>query len=79
MKSTGELWVGSPEAAGRLGVTLRTLYGFIDAGDIPAYKMGRVIRLKAADIDAYVEKVRLKPGDLKHLFPPDSEPPEGGR
>jgi len=40
-------WMSTREASERLGVTLRTLYRFIDEGGLPAYKMGRVIRLKA--------------------------------
>lgn len=32
-----------------LGITPRTLYRLIDAGEIPAYRMGRVIRLQLGD------------------------------
>ena len=39
-------WMSSNEAAERLGVTTATLYRFIDEGRLPAYRMGRVIRLK---------------------------------
>ena len=38
--------MGVPEAAGYLGVTLRTVYGRIDLGEIPAYRLGRVIRIR---------------------------------
>ena len=37
-------WLGTKEAAARLGITLRSLYRFIDEGDLAAYKFGRVIR-----------------------------------
>jgi excisionase family DNA binding protein len=37
---------GPGEVSVRLGVTLRTLYRLIDEGRLPAYKMGRVIRLR---------------------------------
>jgi excisionase family DNA binding protein len=63
-------WLGTKEAAGRLGVTLRSLYRFIDEGDLTAYKFGRVIRLKQADVDRYVESCRIQPGQLEHLYPP---------
>jgi excisionase family DNA binding protein len=46
-------WAGTREAAEALGVTLRTLYRFIDEGRLPAYKMGRVIRLRGDDIDRF--------------------------
>ena len=62
-------WMGTREACERLGVTLRTLYRFIDEGQLPAYKMGRVIRLQAADIDAFIDRMRIAPGSLEHLYP----------
>lgn len=62
-------WVGTKEACERLGVTLRTLYRFIDEGQLPAYKMGRVIRLKGTDIDAFIDSTRISPGSLEHLYP----------
>ncbi len=62
--------MGAPGAADYLGVTLRTLYTFIDRGLIPAYKLGRVIRLRAEDVDAFLESQRIAPGSLRHLYPP---------
>ena len=57
-------------AAARLGITSRTVYRFIDAGDLPAYKFGRVIRIQCGDVDAFIEASRVKPGALTHLYPP---------
>jgi excisionase family DNA binding protein len=57
------------DACQRLGVTLRTLYRFIDEGQLPAYKMGRVIRLQATDIEIFIERMRIEPGTLEHLYP----------
>ena len=56
-------------AAARLGITSRTVYRFIDAGDLPAYKFGRVIRIQRGDVDAFIEASRVKPGALTHLHP----------
>jgi excisionase family DNA binding protein len=67
-------WIGTPEACARLGVTLRTLYRFIDEGQLPAYKMGRVIRLQAHEVDAFVERARIVPGTLEHLYPDPKGP-----
>ena len=39
------VWVSTKEASKYLGVNLRTLYRFIDEGELSAYKFGRVIRL----------------------------------
>jgi len=62
-------WLSTKEAAERLGVTLRSLYRFIDEGGVPAYKFGRVIRLKEADVEAFIESSRIVPGSLEHLYP----------
>ncbi len=62
-------WLSTQGAARRLGVTPRTLYRFIDQGELPAYRMGRVIRVKASDVDTFVEAHRIEPGTLEHLYP----------
>jgi len=69
---TGEpaAWLGTKDAAARLGVTLRSLYRFIDEGALAAYKFGRVIRLKEEDVNRYMESCRIRPGELEHLYPP---------
>lgn len=71
----GEItWLSTAEAAHRLGITPRTLYRFIDAGELPAYRFGRVIRLKADEVDTFIEACRIEPGTLEHLYP-ESGPP----
>lgn len=67
-------WFGTPEAAAYIGITQRTLYRLIDAGAVPAYEMGRVIRIKRSDLDAFLEASRVQPGELRHLNPPRSRP-----
>lgn len=67
-------WMSSAEAASYLGITIRTLYRFIDQGDLPAYRFGRVIRLKQQEVEAFIDASRIEPGELDHLYP---EP--GGR
>jgi excisionase family DNA binding protein len=62
-------WLSTQEAARRLGVTPRTLYRFIDEGQVPAYRFGRVIRLKADEVEAFIEACRIQPGTLEHLYP----------
>ena len=63
------VWLSTAEAARRLGVTPRTLYRFIDEGQLPAYRFGRVIRLQEAEVDGYIEACRIEPGTLEHLYP----------
>jgi excisionase family DNA binding protein len=65
-------WLSTQEAARRLGVTPRTLYRFIDQGELTAYRLGRVIRLKLSDVDAFIEAARIEPGTLDHLYPDTS-------
>jgi excisionase family DNA binding protein len=67
MAETEIEWMNSGDAADHLGVGLRTLYKFIDDGKLPGYRFGRVIRLKRADVDAFIESCRIEPGSLEHL------------
>lgn len=62
-------WLGTQDAARQLGITARTLYRLIDEGEIPAYKLGRVLRLKLTDVQSFLEASRVQPGDLEHLYP----------
>lgn len=57
-------WLNTAKAAERLGVTPRTLYRFIDEGQVPAYRFGRVIRLKEHEVDEFIERCRIAPGTL---------------
>ena len=63
------VWLSTKAAARRLGVTPRTLYRFINEGQLAAYRFGRVIRLKQSDVDTYIETCRIAPGTLEHLYP----------
>ena len=60
-------WMSTEAASAYIGVTPRTLYRFIDEGQLRAYRFGRVIRLKTADVDEYIESCLIKPGELAHL------------
>ncbi len=62
-------WLSTAAAAEYLGITPRTLYRFIDEGLVDGYRFGRVIRLKQTDVDAFVERSRIEPGTLEHLYP----------
>lgn len=68
-------WLSIPQAAKRLGVGTPLVYRFVNDGDLPAYKFGRVYRVQAADIDVFLERVRVKPGELDHLV---THPPYDG-
>lgn len=71
---TDARWLSTAEAAKRLGITPRTLYRFIDGGQLPAYRFGRVIRLQEHEVDAFIEACRIEPGTLEHLYPDPAGP-----
>ncbi len=62
-------WLSTKEASERLGITLRSLYRFIDEGDLVAYKFGRVIRIQEDDVERFIQASRITPGSLEHLYP----------
>lgn len=62
-------WLSTGEAAKQLGVTTRTLYRFIDEGQLPAYRFGRVIRLQESEVHEFIQSCRIPAGSLEHLYP----------
>lgn len=57
-------WLNTSESADLLGITPRTLYRFIDEGRLPAYRFGRVIRLRADEVIKFIDECRIVPGSL---------------
>lgn len=47
------LWLGTPATCELLGLTAREVYRLIDTGKLPAYKFGRVIRLRRTDVESF--------------------------
>lgn len=45
------------DEAFRLGISVKTLRRRIASGDLPAYKVGRVIRVNPADVDALLRPI----------------------
>jgi len=56
MAVNGDEWMSTVEAAQYLGLSIRKLYAAIDQGQIPAYKLGRVIRLRTDDVHRYKDQ-----------------------
>lgn len=50
--------------AEKLAVVPLTIYRLVDQGKLPAVRIGRTIRFKPADIDAFLETVRVGPAGL---------------
>jgi len=66
-QSSSSLWLSVQNAAAELEVTTRTIYRFINDGKLAAYRIGRVYRIRRADLEAFLEAAALHPGDLDHL------------
>ena len=60
-------WLSTKQACARLGVGLHLLYRLIDHGQLPAFKVGRLIRIRTVDLDRYIEAAKIEPGTLGHL------------
>lgn len=43
-----------PEAASRLGIAPKTIYKWIEQGRLPFVRIGRLIRLREEDLEAWV-------------------------
>lgn len=61
--------MSTPDVAEYLGINTRTVYRLIDEGELVAYKFGRVIRMQETDVVAFIEKSKIAPGSLDHLYP----------
>jgi excisionase family DNA binding protein len=76
-KSMGEDWLGVPAVAEELGVTMRTLYRILNFGELPCYRIGRVLRIRRADVRTFREQGRVEPEGWTRPFPTEErgEPP----
>lgn len=55
-------WMSTSEVADMIGLTPRTVHRLIDAGELPAYRFGRVIRYRRLDVLEFLESKRIEPG-----------------
>jgi excisionase family DNA binding protein len=53
MNSAELRWLSFLQARRRLALSRLELLRLIDAGQVPAYRIGRRIRLQVADVEAY--------------------------
>ena len=67
---TNDVWIVSGFAGTLPPALFIILNGLaLVAGQLPAYRFGRVIRLKEEEVDAFIESCRIAPGTLEHLYP----------
>ena len=53
--SPDERWVGVEEVAAHLQVGKDSIYRWIDAKGLPARRVGRLLRFRLSEVDAWVE------------------------
>lgn len=53
-KLGGEKWLAVDGIAAHLDVSRETVYRWLDAGRIPAHRVGRLWRFKASEVDEWV-------------------------
>jgi len=53
-----EKFLTAPEVASILSVKQSTVYQWAKLGEIPHYRLGRVVRFKRKDLEAWIEKHR---------------------
>lgn len=67
------------EAARRLGVGVDAVLRLVAEEEIPAYDGGQGMRIPVGDVDGYLSRSRISPGDLAHLrSPPAASTPKAG-
>lgn len=64
-----EKWLTPEDVAGELRVNRMTVYRMLEAGTIPAYRFGRLYRVKPEDLDAYIRDSRVNPAGCRSDVP----------
>ena len=69
--STGRGQIPRPSNTDPLPIDRRNCYGCCQGSDcqLTAYRIGRVIRFKVSDLDAYIDSSRIEPGTITYLYP----------
>jgi Helix-turn-helix domain len=59
-----------PKAAADIGLGHQNVYALVRSAKLPARRRGNRWLVAVADLDAFIERSRIKPGELAHLLPP---------
>lgn len=69
-------WMTVPAVAKRLGLQLHTVYALVDSGELageitvpPGPKRRRSVRIRRREVEDYIERARIRPGELGHRVP----------
>jgi excisionase family DNA binding protein len=58
-------WPSLQKAADACGMAYRTMLAKVRRGELPAEKPGKEWRVRRTDVEAFIERSRVKPGDIK--------------
>jgi excisionase family DNA binding protein len=58
MHTVEETYYTLPEVAEKLKVSRRTVYRWVQAGELPAYKLGGEFRITERDLEQFLEERR---------------------
>ena len=51
---TSEKWLGVEAIAEHLDLSKETIYRWLEAGKVPAHRVGRLWRFKASEVDSWI-------------------------
>ncbi|MEB2344893.1 MAG: helix-turn-helix domain-containing protein [Deltaproteobacteria bacterium] len=71
-----ERWVGVDDVAAHLGVGKDSIYRWVENRGLPARKVGRLLRFRLSEVDAWVEAGE---GERPAEPPPPAPAPRRGR
>jgi len=58
MADDGKQYLSLEEVAERLGVHYQLIYRLVRSGELPAIRLGRIYRVEAADLDAFLQAAK---------------------
>jgi excisionase family DNA binding protein len=59
------LWLSQDEAAEVSGLGLRTVKRLVSTGALPAFQVGKLVKIRASDLDDFMSAQRVEPGTVK--------------
>jgi excisionase family DNA binding protein len=57
---SGKEFYTAKDLAEKLGVNIMTIYRYIDAGKLKAYKLGKEFRIDKAEFEAFLKRASTK-------------------
>ena len=54
--AVNEPWVDVEEVAAHLGVAKESVYRWVEGKGLPAHRVGRLLRFKLSEVDAWVKR-----------------------